>query len=175
MDIPGFGWSRRGDLFRVGELYGWNGHENEGLRQTAEEIAVEIKIRENQLFGDRRVKPGPADNQIFAKDGNQKSIAGEMLRKGVRWTESDKAKGSRKLGWEKIRSMLKAACNPQREEPGLFIFSTCEHFLRTIPNLPRSDRDLDDIPDGAEDHVADETRYRVFDRRRGMKTKKRIH
>lgn len=175
-EAPGFGWTRRGDLFRVGELYGWNGHANEGLRQTSEEIASEIKIRENQLFGDRRVKAGPADNQIFAKDGNQKSIAGEMARKGVRWTDSDKAKDSRKLGWEKIRSMLRAATNPRREEPGLFVFSNCEHFIRTIPILPRADRDLDDIPkEGAEDHVADETRYRVFHRRRGMMTKTRKH
>ena len=49
-----------------------------------------------------------------------------------------------------------------REYPGLFVFNTCDHFIRTMPTLPRDDRDLDDVDTDSEDHVADEVRYRVL-------------
>ena len=48
-----------------------------------------------------------------------------------------------------------------REAPGLFVQAHCEHFQRTVPVLPRDDKDLDDVDSDAEDHVADETRYEV--------------
>ena len=49
-----------------------------------------------------------------------------------------------------------------REYPGLFIVrGRCPHFLRTVPTLPRDDQDLDDVDTDAEDHIADEVRYRL--------------
>jgi hypothetical protein len=42
------------------------------------------------------------------------------------------------------------------------VFSNCIHFIRTIPVLQRSERDADDIDTTAEDHAADETRYRIL-------------
>jgi hypothetical protein len=52
-----------------------------------------------------------------------------------------------------------------RELPGLFVFNTCEQFIRTVPVLPRDEKDLDDVNTEAEDHVADECRYFI----RGVK------
>ena len=83
---------------------------------------------------------------------------------GVHWERADKSPGSRKQGWEQIRKMLAQTMRPEnsaREHPGLFIFDTCEQWLRTIPTLPRDDKDLDDVDTDSEDHIGDETRYRV--------------
>jgi hypothetical protein len=173
----------RGDLFRVAEWYGWTGKPNEGLRMLARDVARGIVQRELQwgwrdAGGGCRVRSGPADTSIFdVENGN--SVAQDMARrvrledgrtyKGVQWTRADKSAGSRRNGWEQMRTAMANARNPvasdgrslPREEPGLFVFNTCRQFIRTVPNIPRSEKDLDDVDTEAEDHIADEARYRV--------------
>jgi hypothetical protein len=85
-----------------------------------------------------------------------------MKKHGVTWLVAQKGPGSRKNGWEQLRNLLKAAAAEPREERGIFIFDTCEHWKRTVPVLPRSDKDLDDIDTEADDHLADASRYRIF-------------
>lgn len=155
----------RGDVFRVAEWYGWSGKPNKGLYMTATELAEGIKTRERQWFEGRRVIPGPADSSIFDVQSGQ-SIAKEMSAAGVTWTRADKSRGTRKNGWERMRVLLKQAQLQDgartREAPGLFISERCDQWLRTVPSLPRDDRDLDDIDTESEDHIGDETRYRVY-------------
>ncbi len=154
-----------GDLIRVAEWYGWTGEPNTGLRMLTTDIAKGIVDRERDwgLFG--HVLRGPADSSIFDLFEPGKSVASDMAAQGVNWEPSDKGPGSRKQGWEQVRKRLKGALpNPidgSREDPGLFVTERCEHFRRTVPVLPRSDKDLDDADTDAEDHVADEVRYRV--------------
>lgn len=152
-----------GTLFRIGEIYGWNGTANQGCKKLAKDVAKEIKEREaNGMLKLLRVKPGPADNSIF-DDENGVCIARDMEKEGVKWTRSNKSAGSRKNGLEVARGMLKAATKRPMESPGLFVFDTCsDGFIRTIPVLPRSDNDNDDIDSKAEDHAWDESRYRVL-------------
>lgn len=156
----------RGDLFRVAEVYGCQaGQDNVGVRMEAREIAKEIKETVQRLRDGGWIRgyvaPGPADNAIWTQD-NGPSIAQDMLKEGVSWTRSDKGAGSRKQGWELIRKMLKSAAKKGfREDPGLFVFDTCEGWIRTVPSLPRDDRNPDDVNTKAEDHAADETRYRI--------------
>jgi hypothetical protein len=153
-----------GDLFRLTEWYGWNGSPNEGLRMLSTEIADEIRERENRWGLNGHVKPGPADSSIFDDFEPGKSVAGDMARRGVRWQAADKRAGSRKQGWEQIRKYLKGAVPGEegvRESPGLFICRNCEQFIRTFPVLPRDGKDPDDVDTDAEDHIADEVRYRV--------------
>lgn len=149
----------RGDLFRIAEIYGWNGLPNEGCGHTPAEIARLILEKQELLGFGRRIHPGPADNSIFDAAGRV-SIASDMERLGIRWLRSDKSPGSRKHGWILLRQFLKGSIS--RENPGLFVFRDCTHFIRTIPVLPRSSRDSDDIDTSAEDHIADETRYRIL-------------
>jgi hypothetical protein len=90
---------------------------------------------------------------------------------GIPWSEADKRPGSRTTGWTQMRTMLKHAWpniveRPDgtelyypREKPGLFITKECDQFLRTVPVLPRDEKDMDDVNTEAEDHVADEVRY----------------
>lgn len=156
-----------GDLFRIAEWYGWTGQPNEGSRMVAREIAQGIIERERRLLPNYYVAPGPADGSIYDKVNNV-SIAEEMQDVGVYWEVADKSPGSRIQGWERMRSMMKQSLLDRREEPGLFVFETCDHFLRTVPVLPRDDRKIDDVDTEAEDHVADECRYRVLTRTHRM-------
>lgn len=148
----------RGTLFRINEWYGWNGKPNEGLKMLAADVAKGIKEREKAMG--LVVRPGPADNSIFdTQDGH--CIADNMAAQGVRWERSDKSPGSRTNGWELVRGRLAAGKKFPMEEPGLFVFSTCRQWLRTVPTLPRDEKKMDDVDSDAEDHTGDETRYRV--------------
>jgi hypothetical protein len=59
-----------------------------------------------------------------------------------------------------------------REEPGLFIFETCEQFRRTVPVLPRDKNKLEDLDTNAEDHAADDTSYRLRKRKTTISRRK---
>ena len=159
--------TRRGDLFRISEWYGWNGKPNQGCRILAREIAEGILQRERGLG--RPVLPGPADSSIYDRN-NGPSIAEDMADAGVHWTRADKSPGSRKQGWQRLRRLFSAAGGG--EEPGLYVFDSCVHFFRTLPVLPRDDSDPDDVNSQAEDHIADETRYRVYAKRSELKRSK---
>lgn len=176
----------RGDTFRVAEWYGWTGRANEGKRMLATDIAVGIVERELawgwRKIGERssRCHAGPADSSIFNVE-NGRSIALDMekpvrieqvgMMPGVSWTRADKRPGSRKDGWEQMRTMIRDA-KPQpgrpRENPGLFVVGErCPQWIRTVLSLPRDEKDPDDVDTDSEDHAGDETRYRV--RARGTK------
>jgi hypothetical protein len=154
----------RGSLVRIAEWYGSTGKPNEGVRMTADEVAREIAVRDRAF--PFLVNPGPADNVIFSVD-NGRSIAQDMEVCGVLWDRSDKSPGSRKLGWERMRMMMKNAQSV--DEPALFVTDGCRDFIRTVPTLARDDRDQDDVDPNAEDHVADESRYRLMALRNEIK------
>lgn len=163
----------KGDLFRIAEWYGWNGKPNKGIIPLASDITKGIIEREIRWGIHGRVKNGVADSAIFsAENGN--CIATDMaqpvklsdgtMHKGIQWIPADKRPGSRKTGWEQCRKALANAKRPKvgiREHPGMFVFDNCKQFLRTFPSLPRDEKDMDDVDTNAEDHVGDETRYRV--------------
>jgi len=149
-------------LFRIAEWYGWNGKPNEGCRMLASEVARRIKETEKKFSF--QVHPGPADPSIWtAVEGD--SYADKMARQGIKWLRADNSPGSRKAGLETLREYLGASAERPMENPGLFVFDTCTHFIRTIPSLPRDSHDPDDVDTDAEDHVYDETRYRLMHRR----------
>ena len=47
----------------------------------------------------------------------------------------------------------------------LKVFSTCKHWLRTVPSLPADPKKIEDINTAAEDHLYDATRYGLLMRR----------
>jgi hypothetical protein len=183
-------WPAR-SLFRVAEWYGSSGNPdnpNEGLRMLASDVGERIRARERELFPGRTVLPGPADSAIYVSDGVARSIADEMKdpkgdgsRKGVTFVPSDKGAGSRKSGWEALRRVLRNAApiddngNPvPPENPGMWIFGTCRHWVRTMTVLPRnspeSGLDVEDVDTDSEDHIADETRYMLTTKRPTVST-----
>ena len=151
----------RGSLIRIAEWYGWNGTRNTGCRMLATEIARGIKEKELAMGFAGRVRPGPADSSIFDTQ-NGVCIADDMQRMQINWERADKSPGSRRNGWERMRNHFDAALKFPMEAAGLYTFDTCRHFIRTVPSIPRSEKDPDDVDTDAEDHVADEVRYRIL-------------
>lgn len=161
----------RGSVIRIAEWYGWNGMPDTGLRMASSAVAKEIKAREATMrvrngsgaLVPMRVHPGPADSSIYDVDDTEsQSIGRTMEAHGVYWLSADKSPGSRKNGWEQLRELLTEAAKPAPESPGLWVFNTCVQFIRTVPVLPRDERKPDDIDTKAEDHIGDESRYRVL-------------
>ncbi len=140
--------TRVGDLFRIAELYGWTGKEDEGTQELATEVARKVKAMDEKLSG--RVYPGLADTAIYSVDDGR-CIADRMASEGVYWLPAHKEAGRRQNGWALLRERLKDVL--KREGPRLFVFSYCRQFIRTVPALPRDKMDMDDVDPRSEDHV----------------------
>lgn len=159
----------RGTLFRIAEWYGWQvqdgqGKPNQGCKLLAREVAKGIRDREAESPYRGRVEDGPADSSIFDDgEGDSKDSVAEIFQKaGVQWIRADKSPGSRKHGLEALRARLEASTKRPMEDPGIFFFNTCrDGAIRTLPTIPRDDQKSDDVATEAEDHVYDETRYRI--------------
>lgn len=148
----------RGTLICIMEWYGWNGTPNEGLKYTNGQIARGIMERERNMQW--KVQPGPADSMIYNVEPGKKSIADEMAGERYVWTDAqgkrheqygprfvpaDKTPGSRKNGWERMRVLLYNVTHYPLEKPGLYVFDDCTQFIRTIPTLPRDEKNRDDV------------------------------
>jgi hypothetical protein len=149
----------KGSFVVFAELYGWNGSPNTGTKELAIEVGRKIVETDRALPVKQRINPGPADPAIYAVE-NGSSIASDMERGGCAWVPAMAGPGSRKAGLETMRKRLKAAADGN-EEPGLFFFDTCRQTIRTLPVLPRSQREPDDVDTAAEDHLYDAIRYGV--------------
>jgi hypothetical protein len=150
----------RGTLIRIGEWYGCQtGKPNVGLGLDAKQIAAGILERQKLRWPGAYIVAGPADSSIFdVQDGH--CIADSFRNAGVTWEKANKGPGSRVNGWALMRERFAAA--KKREGAALYVMDTCRDFIRTIPTLPRSDKNPDDIDTAAEDHIADEVRYRIL-------------
>lgn len=117
-------------------------------------------------------KRGFADNQI-GEELNEFSVAEEFKNPvvingekhpGLYWELVSKPPGSRVTGFALMRERL-IACSPRpdshiRESRGLFVVAAdCPNFVRTVPVLPRSPKNPEDIDSNAEDHTYDACRY----------------
>lgn len=148
-----------GSLIRIHEWYGCQKDQsNVGLKMMAKDIAKGIKERE--AFFPFKVSPGPADSSIF-DTVNGMCISDDMRAEGIEWTKADKSPGSRVNGAELIRTRLTASLAHPMEEPGLFTFNHNRDFIDLMPIMPRSAKNSEDVDTDAEDHIWDETRYRV--------------
>jgi len=155
-----------GTLVRFWEWYGTKTvGTNEGLKLGSKAIAEGIKERERLLIEGKWIKslpiPGPADNQIRnVNDKDTETIEAQMADKGVRWLASDKSRGSRKVGLQLFRDRLEATKND--EGAGMVWMECCRASIAILPDLPRDDKDPDDVDTTSEDHIYDETRYMVL-------------
>lgn len=155
----------RGSLILCHEWYGAKGP-NEGLKMSPRDVAAGIVEREMDLVESKWCKqprPGPADNSIAAvSQPGTPTIADEMGASGVKWTGSDKAPGTRKIGLELLRSRLREAGKDHPEDAALYIMDHCRNTIAQLPVLPRDPKKPDDVDTAAEDHIYDAIRYRVL-------------
>jgi len=142
-----------GRLYRIRELYGCTGTPNEGVRWEPSEIARKIKTieREDVNLKGRYVN-GIADPSIFDESRGE-SVARMMEREGVYFEKGDNTRIAGKM------QMHNRLAFDENGIPMLYVFSTCKHFIRTIPALVYSESDVEDIDTDAEDHIYDECRY----------------
>jgi hypothetical protein len=155
-----------GSLIQFAEIYGTAKiGTNKGVRWSAGDIAKAIKEMEKQLLSDQWIPyqpwPGAADNQISdVRESDVDTIELKMAKEGIRWTTSEKSKGSRRIGLQLLRDRLENAT--RKEGEGLYFMDNCRASIMTIPVLPTDPKFEDDVDSDAEDHAYDMVRYRVL-------------
>gem|GEM_PF-2893243 len=154
-DLDGFTFPR-GSLIRIKEWYtvaktkSGDIVPNEGLRLTNLALGEGIAHRSTGY----RFSGCVADPSIYSKLGRE-SIYDEMRKGAAEGGHNlimSPADNNRIGGWQKMRDMLENARADRPEKPGLWVFESCHHWLRTVPVLQRSETDFDDIDTTAEDH-----------------------
>jgi hypothetical protein len=155
-----------GSIIQFAEWYGTEEiGTNRGLRISVSEIAEGIKQIEISLMNQKWIlkqpKPGPADNKIReVVDKDLETIEKLMADRGIKWTNSDKSKGSRVNGLALFREML---FNSKRKSgPGFYVMQNCISTIKTVPILPRDSKNIEDVDTKSEDHIWDAIRYKIL-------------
>lgn len=140
-------------MYRIREYYGCNGSPNVGLKLEPTEVAIKIKEIENEdinLRGKTIRRVG--DPAIWGSQGTQ-SVGELMERERVSF---DKGINDRLSGKMQMHHRLRF---DEDGIPMFYVFNTCKHFIRTIPELVYDDSDVEDVNTDGEDHIYDECRY----------------
>lgn len=150
------GWyavDRERRLYRIREYYGCTGTPNVGVKMEPGEVARQIKrIEEEDPNLRGRTIHRIGDPAIWGSDGTE-SIGALMERERVYFERGDHAR---------IDGKMQVHHRLAFDEDGwamLYVFSTCKHFIRTVPNLVYDETDVEDIDTDGEDHIYDELRY----------------
>ena len=140
----------RAYLYR--QLYGWNGTPNSGARWEPRRIAEEIHTIEKEA-GEHEVY-GVADPAIWDESrGVDGTLITMFEREGVYF---EKGKHDRLSGKMQVHRRM---AFDKDGYPMMYVFKTCEQFIRTIPNLVYDDKRVEDIDTTQEDHDYDAMRY----------------
>jgi hypothetical protein len=132
-----------------------------------------IELNQEQLSGEM-------DSAAFSNTGTGKpSRAKQMNEFGTLWYPVEKGTGSRVM---RVQMMHRALSDNPKEEimsdgrhrPGLQIFSHCVDLIRTLPTLPVSPRDPEDVDADSETHAFDAVTYGMT-RRKRMFAEQRVY
>ena len=143
----------RGALIIYREWYGTTGQPNVGLRMPAEQVGTGIM----EWDGDDKIGFSVLDPAAFSSDGGP-SIAERIARAGPIFRRADNARVGRlgaMGGWDQLRARLIGV----DDRPGLYVFATCQHLIRTLPALQHDPDRPEDVDTEAEDHAPDTLRY----------------
>ena len=150
---------------------------DQGLEITPQEIMHGILEREEEEARENIRIFRVADPSIFERSHGE-SIADKMSRGymgqqvGITFTDAD---NTRLAGKMEVHERLRF---DSEGKPMMYIFSCCEDWIRTVPNLPydqhkRGGKKQEDVDSLAEDHDYDATRYFLMER--PLKAKKKEH
>lgn len=148
----------RGAVIRYREWYGAAGPDK-GLGMTSSSVARGIVARESK---DEVVGYSVCDPQCWAQHDGP-SIAEKMAREGVyfrRTKHTGHRLNARVSGSDEFRARLEGIDGV----PMAYVFDTCRDFIRTIPDLVTDPDNPEELAEGQEDHVYDETRYAFMSR-----------
>ncbi|MDP2363652.1 MAG: hypothetical protein Q8M94_07775, partial [Ignavibacteria bacterium] len=151
-----------GRIYRFAEWYGWNGTPNTGLRLADTEIAKTIIEKEKALGLENRniirlAGPDCFQKRPDYKGGGQGPSTDEVFAKYKLFLSPGDA--SRILKIRQFHERLRIPRDDNGEINGLpmlQVYNTCEHFVRTIPNLVVAANNPEEIDTAGEDHVFDE-------------------
>jgi len=139
-------------------------------KNTGKELAQKIVRIEQEAK--ERMSYGVLDSSVFHQRGNSGPvISEEMAAEGARFRPSDRGKGSRIAGRNRLHELLKLeemgtdANGVMQYTPSLVIFDTCRQLisdLQVIPTDPRGGEDIDDR--FVSDHTYDALRYGIMSR-----------
>ena len=143
-----------GRIYRIAELYGCTGEPNQGVHWPVDKQFEEIKRieREHPYLKGRTIR-GVADPAIWKKGMDGIAIEEVAARHQVYFQAGDNA---RIPGWMQCHYRLQF---DDQGVPGMYVFTTCKQFIRTIPLLQYSETIPEDLDSDGEDHIADEWRY----------------
>lgn len=133
-----------------------------GVELSGFEVANRISMKEEENV---HVRIG--DYDMFAKRGHRSpTIAEEFAQHGLYLTKPDKARIQGKM---QVHKRLRV----QDGTPNMYIFNTCENLIRTIPQLPYSTTNPEDVDTDSEDHLYDALRYLLMARPYAKDTRKK--
>jgi len=147
-----------GVLYRILELYGCTDTPDQGVKWTPDKQFSEIARleREHPWLKGKQIH-GVADPAIWDSSRGE-SIADTAMKHGIFFTPGDH---QRLPGWMQCHYRLQF---DGEGYPRCYIFSTCKHFLRTVPMLTYDPQRPEDLDTSQEDHIADEWRYLCMSR-----------
>jgi len=151
-----------GRIYRFSEWYGWNGTPNTGVRLPDTDIADGIIDREKGLGIHNRniiryAGPDCFQKKPDYKGGGQGPATSETFsKKGIFLSPGDP---SRILKIRQFRERLRIPKDQYGNiicAPMMQVYSTCTHFIRTVPSLVTAKNNIEEIDTTGEDHVFDE-------------------
>ena len=148
-----------GVMYRIMDVYGWNGTPDEGNKWTPDEQFKYIADLERQhpMLAGRKIVDSVADPAIW--DGSRgESVSETAMRYGIYFTPGD---NERIAGWMQVHYRLQFDKNGY---PRMYFFKNCETSRRTIPLMMYSETHPEDINTKLEDHCPDEIRYMCMSR-----------
>lgn len=140
-------------MYHIREYYGCTGAPNIGVKLEPTAVAREIKRIESEdpnLRGRSIHRVG--DPAIWGSQGTE-SIGELMERERVYFEKGNHERINGKM------QMHHRLTFDEDGKPMLYVFDTCKHFIRTVPNLVYDEKDVEDIDTDGEDHIYDMCRY----------------
>jgi phage terminase large subunit len=145
-----------GMVYVCRELYGIRGDMPDvGTEQDPTEVAQAVK----RLEDGEDIAYGVADPACWQEDGRIKwgggarTVIDAFANEGVYWTKANNARINGKM---EVHMRLRGH---GKDRPGIRIFSTCQHLIRTLPVLQYSKTHVEDVDTDMEDHAYDSLRY----------------
>ena len=144
-------------VYHIAELYGCTGQPDVGVKWDPHKIAREIRQIEQEhpnLKGKKII--GIADPSIYDESRGE-SVGAMMEKERIYFTGADNTRIAGKMQYH-----YRLAFDDDGI-PMFYVFNTCKHFIRTIPNLVYDETKVEDINTKTEDHIYDMCRYVLMD------------
>lgn len=148
------------EIYRAGML-----PDEYGARIKAKDSGIRLIEHDGETGGNDESLIGIMDSGAWADTGHgqggQKvpSRGDQLNAMGLRFRPAEKPPGSRIQRVQNLHRLL--APNPldPQKRPGIIFFTNCPNAIRTIPNLPRDPKNIEDVDTDADDHCYDAVTY----------------